>query len=277
MPVIKAKETFPKVIALWQPVGYSTYQIANTLASKYNTKVTHTGVLDPLAEGVVVFLLGEERFQKNEYSECKKTYEFEITFGISTDSYDAMGVIIDTNLDVTLPLDLQKTLDKFVGNYTQQVPLYSAVKYKGKKLFVHAKTGSVVQELPTKSGKIYSLDVIGTGSILPDELSKMMIENINKISAGKFRQSEAIQSWRKFENLGNLTCALPKIQLRAVISRGLYVRSLSQDICSQLNMRGFVSRLVRTENGHFNIQNATSLTAVFGENFDHSMLTSKYL
>jgi tRNA pseudouridine55 synthase len=277
--VIKAKQTFPAILPLWQPIGYSTYQIANTLANKYGVKVTHTGVLDPLAEGVVIFLLGDERFRKNEFSECKKTYDFDIVFGISTDSYDGMGLITETDFNNTAqnPDKIKQVLSSFVGKYTQTVPLYSAVKYQGKKLFIHAKANTPIDNLPSKTGEIYALNLFSTDTVLAIELIDQIIANVSKIKAGQFRQTEIISSWKALKTTLPPELKLQKVSLAAQISRGLYVRSLSQDICTKLGLTGFVSKLVRTQNGIYTQQNSTTLQKEFGDNFDHSMLVSKYL
>ena len=156
-----------KIIPVWQPIGFSTYRLTNALACYYGEKATHTGVLDPLAQGVIVVLTGEERFKKLDYSDCVKGYEFDITFGISTDSYDAMGLITKSNFKVE-DTKLNKniittTLNTFISeNYIQTVPLYCGKKVKGKKLFMYPKNNLPNPDLPLKKGTIYKLELKNT-------------------------------------------------------------------------------------------------------------------
>lgn len=60
----------------------------------YGVKTAHTGTLDPMAEGVIIVLLGEERYKKYELAGLKKTYEFEISFGFETDTFDGLGLTV---------------------------------------------------------------------------------------------------------------------------------------------------------------------------------------
>ena len=88
-----------KILPIWQPVGYSTHKIAKAVSNKYGVKTSHTGTLDPLAQGVIIVLLDDERLKKYEYAHWPKTYEFEIVFGISTDTYDGMGIVTNKSFD----------------------------------------------------------------------------------------------------------------------------------------------------------------------------------
>src|SRR3989344_1650156 len=109
-----------------------------------------------MAEGVVVVLLGEERFKKMAHTAWLKEYEFEVVFGISTDTYDGMGLIVDSNFNNQPTKNaLTKVLQSFFGEYAQKVPVYSARKVDGKKLFTYTKEGKNIPELPTKSGLIH--------------------------------------------------------------------------------------------------------------------------
>jgi len=217
-------------------------------------KTAQTGVLDPLAEGVIIVLAGPERLKKIEYAGWPKIYEFDILFGITTDSYDGLGLA--TNEDFSKKVtehELKKIANSLVGKYTQKVPIYSATKYKGKRLFEYPKAGVFVEELPEKSGEIFQLKLISLRTTrLRDEI-KGVINNIKKVAHGKFRQEETTGGW-----LNYLLCSPDRLVsvagFEVKMSRGLYVRSLSQDIAASLGMGGFVTKLVRTKNGGYTRQ-----------------------
>lgn len=252
----------PKILAIWQPVGCSTHKISKSVGNHYNIKATHTGTLDPLAEGVAVILLGDERFKKQEHTEWKKTYEFEIFFGLSTDSYDFMGYINEgggSGEGVGAKLtkgSLEKILPGFVGDYTQKVPIFSAIKHKGKHLFEWGHEESVgekariLAELPEKSGHIYDIKLKGFREVLAKPHLQKKLEELKTIQ-GNFRQEKIIKQWE--EHISKLD---PKVKtqvakISVTTSRGIYVRSLSQDICAKLHASGFVTKLTRTQNGPY--------------------------
>lgn len=264
------------IVPVWQPVGYSTYQITNAISKKFRTKATHTGVLDPLAEGVVLVLLGDERFKKDMHTEWLKEYEFEMTFGVSTDSFDAMGLVKETNFEnkVDVALLAQK-LQRFIGAYTQRVPLYSAQKVGGMKLFMYPKTGQVPDEIPEKTGFIYKLEIIESSNISLHAKVKEIISKVELIKQGEFRQSDIIANWKNFIQIYP-DKEVVTVKLKVLMTRGLYVRSLCMDIASRLNNYAFVTELIRTKNGPYTKEECNTLISLFGEKFNPDMLTSKY-
>ena len=266
-----------EIIPIWQPLGFSTHQIAKKSSEKFGKKGTHTGTLDPLAEGVIILLLGDTRLKKIELAGWKKTYEFEIAFGVSTDSFDAMGYFSD--IDLAKPrvdgTALREITSSLRGPYVQSVPIYSAVKFMGKRLFEYAHGGNIPQDLPTKSGEIYELDYLGCREVVVKEAVTEIISKIRSIE-GQFRQENILNQWENY--FRTLTGAenFSVAKFRVVISRGMYVRALSQDICSRLESPGFVYSLVRTQNGNYTRKDCVTLDDIFGKNFDRSLLVSHF-
>ena len=112
----------PTILPIWQPVGYSTHIISAKAAEKFSVPTSHTGTLDPMAEGVAIVLLGEERHKKYEYAEWTKEYVFEIAFGLSTDTYDGLGLVTSFHETSVSQDALKNVLAKFKGKYVQDVP-----------------------------------------------------------------------------------------------------------------------------------------------------------
>lgn len=80
------------------------------------TKMTYLGRLDPMAEGLLLVLSGDTR-DKNKFLDLDKTYEFEVLWGVSTDTYDVLGQVesMDSTVSVTsrkLESVLKKILSK---------------------------------------------------------------------------------------------------------------------------------------------------------------------
>ena len=255
------------IIPIWQPQGYSTNHIAKSVGEIYGVKATHTGTLDPMAEGVIIVLTGENRLKRQELSSMVKGYEFEILFGISTDSFDGMGFVTHENFSNT---DLKETSIKdvcisFLGSYEQQVPIFSAQLYKGKKLFEWGHQKADIP-LPNKKGEIYKFDLISLNKIaLKDKISEIL-DKLGNIH-GDFRQEEIISQWENYLSLVQSNTKVFVGKFYVEMSRGLYVRSLSQDLCKKLNTAGFITSLVRLVNGKYTRKECKTLVDLFGGNY----------
>jgi tRNA pseudouridine55 synthase len=243
------------IIPVWQELGQSTHQIAKNLGSDYQTKATHTGTLDPMAEGIVIVLTHEDRLKKSEFSKWKKTYEFEILWGISTDSLDLLGLVneISTkNLDFKIiETTLVKILPQLIGTYQQTQPQFSAQRINGKSGFDLAK--QKIEFKPKENEiTIASLEILGTQTIKTKQLQKIIPEKINLIQ-GNFRQQEILQQWQKtFSQLENKHIQhLPVTKFRAVVSKRTYIRALVDNIAQLLNYPITTFAITRTQNGPY--------------------------
>jgi len=238
--------------AVWKPLGISTHVLSKQVAQIMEVPVAHTGTLDPMAEGVIVLLTGEERFKKRELAGWKKEYEFEITFGLATDTYDLMGFILKAGFDFKLNQnDMDETLKSFPKTYQQVYPPFSAKKVKGKPLHYHAQMGTLdTIEMPTLSANIYDLETISNGEITVQQLYDQATSKISKVQ-GMFRQEEILKNWDLFLTQTPPNTKFGTATLRAAVSRGVYVRTLTVDIAAKLNTVALVSNLVRTKNGDF--------------------------
>lgn len=226
------------ILPIWQPVGFSTHEIARKLAEKHGVKTSHTGVIDPMAEGVVIVLLGEERLKKYEYAKWKKAYEFEVVFGLKTDTYDGLGLVEICGDDVVIEKkSLEDVLTRFVGPYTQQYPAYSSKVVKGKPLHWYSRNEKLDEvDIPEKSGEIYSIELLDLNKI---DLSDVVSDVISRVDLveGDFRQEKIKGRWDStLRDVGDLSLSIAKV--RVCMSKGMYVRGLAVDIASKLNTCG---------------------------------------
>jgi len=113
-------------------------------------KIGHAGTLDPLATGVMVMLLGK-KFTRlcTQFVHHDKEYQVRMLLGKKTDTFDITGQILDENDTVPSLEDIMKILPQFQGNYEQIPPMFSAKKYKGKKLYELARMGQTIERKPT--------------------------------------------------------------------------------------------------------------------------------
>jgi tRNA pseudouridine55 synthase len=125
-------------------------------------KMGHGGTLDPLATGVLILGLGRGTKSLNEFLLCKKTYETIVLFGVSTDTQDRLGRIIQRKQydEITRPR-VEKALESFKGRYQQMPPLYSALKMEGKPLYEYAREGKAIpREIPTREVEVSEIELV---------------------------------------------------------------------------------------------------------------------
>lgn len=143
-----------------KPKGYTSRDVVNIISKKFNTKkVGHNGTLDPLATGVLVVCLNRYTKLNELLSSDFKEYIAEVNLGIKTDTLDISGNVLEKKNVKIDKNDLLKTLKKFEITYMQEVPIYSAIKVNGKKLYEYARSGEEVL-LPKKKVTIKKIELL---------------------------------------------------------------------------------------------------------------------
>ena len=126
-----------KILLVNKDKGYTSRDVVNCLSQVFHTnKMGHFGTLDPLATGLLIIGIGKYTKVGNLFESDYKEYVAEALIGTSTDTYDVTGTITkkvdikEIDKDVII-----NVLNKYRGLYLQEVPIYSAVKVNGKKLY----------------------------------------------------------------------------------------------------------------------------------------------
>lgn len=208
--------------------GYTSRDVVNVVSKMLGEKkIGHTGTLDPIATGVLVLCVGKATKFVEILTSDKKTYEAEVTLGISTDTLDNTGTILEKKNVVLKEEEIKKAVFSMIGSYEQEVPIYSAVKVRGKKLYDYAREKKEV-ELPKRRVHIYEMKIVG---------------DIH------------------FEK----ECVIFRISCK--VSKGTYIRSLIRDLALKLNTVGIMSDLIRTQQGLFSIQEAYTVKQIQEGNF----------
>ena len=134
--------------------------IVNELRNIFHIKeIGHTGTSDPIATGVLVVCIGKYTKLVNEITSLEKEYVVTCKFGIKTDTLDITGNVLDEDNKQIEKEDVIKALEYFNKEYLQTVPIYSAVKINGKKLYEYAREGKTV-DLPKRLVNIYNIELI---------------------------------------------------------------------------------------------------------------------
>ena len=208
------------ILNIFKPKGISSYQTvkeARNILGIY--KAGHAGTLDPSASGVLLVCVGQATKIAEFLVGMKKHYQGEMTLGISTDSQDSEGKIVQRR-EVKTDIDEKRIKDifhKYEGTISQIPPMFSANHYKGERLYRLARKGIEVKRNPKKI-KIYQLNLINYN------------QNIN-----------------------------PIIKFEVICSKGTYVRTLCNDIGNELGCGAHLSNLIRKKIGNFSLEDSLNL------------------
>ena len=149
--------------ALWRvhkPVGVSSGSLVEdfrrTHGGNFTLKVSHGGVLDPFASGVVLLLVGAANRLFEALHEAPKTYLAEVAWGLETDTGDAGGKPVHSGDAASLRQEqLEAALARFIGWTAQVPPATSNKRVGGERAYVRAHRGEVVT-LPPQQVYLHS-------------------------------------------------------------------------------------------------------------------------
>ena len=208
------------ILNIFKPKGISSYQVVREVRNILNIpKAGHTGTLDPSASGVLLICIGQATKIAEFLLGMRKHYQGDMILGVSTDSQDSEGKIVQEK-KVETDIDEKRIKDifrKYKGTISQTPPMFSAAHYKGKRLYHLARKGIEVKRNPKKV-KIYQLDLINFN------------QKVN-----------------------------PIVKFEVICSKGTYIRTLCNDIGDELGCGAHLSNLVRKKVGNFSIEDSLNL------------------
>lgn len=217
-------------------------------------KMTYAGRLDPMAQGVLIVLTGEDVHKKDQMLSLTKEYEFEVIWGVSSDTYDILG---EVKFSKSGPTDEQiiEDVPRFKGTVEIPYPPYSSKPVGGKPLWSFAREGRLGEiEFPKRSMNIIELQFLGSENILGATLLEEVEKRIAKIT-GDFRQQEILFSWR--EGLLHDNHSEYKISsFKALVSSGTYIRSLAVRLGEKYATGALAWRIKRTAVGDYKISDS---------------------
>lgn len=122
-------------------------------------KIGHTGTLDPAATGVLPVCLGNATKLCDMLTDKTKEYVTELLLGRVTDTQDTTGEVLNEQPVTVGEEEVRRVCERFLGEYSQVPPMYSALKVNGKKLYELAREGKEVERQP-RPVRIYELDIL---------------------------------------------------------------------------------------------------------------------
>lgn len=185
------------IIIVNKSKGRTSRDVVNDLVHIFNTKkIGHTGTLDPIATGVLVVCIGNCTKLVDILTSNDKEYIATIKLGIKTDTGDITGTIIskkDYNVNRS---QVEDTLHSFLGTSLQTVPIYSAIKVNGKKLYEYARENIKIT-LPKRKITISSIKLI---EMTNDEIKFQVV-----VSKGTYIRSLIEDICNKLNTVGTMS------------------------------------------------------------------------
>jgi len=149
------------ILSIHKPSGPTSFStVARVKRLVREPKIGHGGTLDPLARGVLPVLLGQATRLAEYLMEYRKTYHAEVELGVTTDSYDAEGIVTGHGNVLGITWErVEAALAQFRGQIRQKPPIYSALKHEGKPIYRLARGGNLV-EPESRPAMLYRLELV---------------------------------------------------------------------------------------------------------------------
>ena len=148
------------VLLLDKSIGMTSNDALQKARRLYNAaKAGHTGTLDPLATGLLPLCFGEATKFAGELLDADKTYLATVQLGVTTDTADAEGQVLETRPVTAQQADVAAVLERFLGDIDQIPPMHSALKRDGKPLYEYARAGIELERAPRRV-RIHSLTLL---------------------------------------------------------------------------------------------------------------------
>lgn len=156
------------VLLLDKALGASSNYALQAARRLYRAeKAGHTGTLDPLATGLLPLCFGEATKFSGELLDADKRYRATVQLGVTTDTADAEGRVLETRLVEAGRAEVEAALSFFLGEIAQVPPMYSALKRDGKPLYEYARAGieleRVARRVHIHELKLISIDELAAG------------------------------------------------------------------------------------------------------------------
>jgi tRNA pseudouridine(55) synthase len=218
--------------------------------------ITYAGRLDPMAEGLLLLLVGEKAKEKDKYLNLPKVYEFEILWGVETDTLDLLGLVSESSkvkVKTKIPdtEEIQKYLENSKGKFQQMYPAFSSRPVGGKPLFEWAREGKINEvDLPKHEVEIFSAKFVERKEFSKNKLQEEILSRINTVK-GDFRQQEIKTDWVNYLNDKSSNFIVDKVQVE--VSSGFYVRQFVSDMARYFESLGITFSIKRLRIKEFSL------------------------
>lgn len=244
---------------VWKPQGWTPLNTVRAYRKIHpefeKVPVSYAGRLDPMAEGILILLRGEENKERSVYEKLRKTYEVRFVLGVTTDTLDALGIVQMVSPAKISVDEIQSTLQTFVCSQKQVYPHYSSRTVQGKPLYWWARQGRVSEiVIPSKSIDIYAITLLKTETVSIQSVIGDVIRNIQNV-AGDFRQQDIVTAWQRVAKVRKQEL-VTIVTMRVSCSSGTYMRQLVSDIGAAVGCGAFALSIIRMKVGKYTARDA---------------------
>ena len=252
-----------KKVTLNKKIGETPLEVIEKYKKKHpkykNVKMAYAGRLDPMAEGKLLIIIGEECKNLKQYLNLDKEYVFEVLLGFKSDSQDVLG-LAEARPSGALPnkKDIKEALKKFTGHITLPYPIFSSKTVQGKQLFLWTLENRLNEiEIPTREVNVHKFKYLGQKKIKKEKLQKEIFKKINsikevteesKLLGADFRRGEIRARWNElFAEVKSDQEKYQILKFKCQCSSGTYMRVLAEKISEELGEYGLAYSIKRTK------------------------------
>lgn len=249
------------IVIINKPTGYTSRDIVNVVGKSLKTKkVGHTGTLDPLAEGALVVCVGRYTKLVNLLTSLDKEYLAEIKLGVKTDTLDITGNVLETNDFNITKEDIESSFASFPRNYEMEVPIFSAIKVNGKKLYEYARNNEVIK-LPKKTVQIYELELL--------EFHDDIIKFRAKVEKGTYIRSLIRDLCIKLNTIGTMNSLIRTKQGTFTLSNAYSIDDIKNNNFKLSNISELLNltKYTLTETEYQKVKNGNKIALPFQEKY----------
>lgn len=134
-------------------------RLSTEAGEKRRVKVGHAGTLDPFATGLLVLLVGKGTKKAQELLKLDKEYIATLKLGYTSTTGDPEGKITNCSTNEKSLNEVERVLERFVGEIRQKPPMYSAIKIDGRRAYKLAREGKEV-EMPERMVRIDEIEML---------------------------------------------------------------------------------------------------------------------
>ena len=267
------------IVIVDKPQDWTSQDVTARLRRVFNTRrIGHGGTLDPMATGVLPVFVGRATRGVEFFEHAEKIYEATLRLGLSTDTEDITGTVLEERKVELSQQDFLDVLPRFRGKIQQIPPMYSALKVNGQKLYDLARQGKVVERQPREIEifELTCLEFSGNTARLRIHCSKGTyirtlckdigealgcggcMESLRRVSAGEYTIAEAV----------------PLAELLEVEDAEKYLRPVDSMFRNHPQVTLSAKQEARCRNGNaFSISLPDGTYRVYGQNGDFLALS----
>jgi len=256
--------SLPKYITVQKRVGETPLQATERARLHHgiplDIPLAYAGRLDPMASGELLIVVGDECKVQEKYHTLDKEYFCEVLLGVGSDTHDVLGITESDIPHHPSPTDIMRILEGFRGTITLPYPHFSSKTVKGKPLHMWTLEKRLHEiEIPTKTSRIYTLNLIGmrtqSGREIVDDVREKIsllpqVTDPRKALGEDFRRVEVLSSWDTFLSHHEHD-RYTILSLRCIASSGTYMRTLGAQIGEKLGTKALAYSIHRSRIGTF--------------------------